>query len=65
LNTPQSFTADDPQQINVGMEVMHARFGKGKVIAVEGQWPDTRALVYFPGHGNKKLLLKFARLKIL
>ncbi len=61
----RSFTADDPQHISVGMEVFHARFGKGKVISVEGHWPDTRALVYFSDHGNKKLLLKFARLKIL
>jgi DNA helicase-2/ATP-dependent DNA helicase PcrA len=68
--TPQvpqetSFDADDPNDIVVGMEVMHARFGKGKVMSIEGRYPDAKATVFFQSHGNKQLLLRFAKLKIV
>lgn len=56
---------DPPGKIQSGMQVLHARFGKGKVINLEGVMPDTKATVYFPGEGQKQLLLKFARLKII
>lgn len=55
----------DTSGIQAGMEVIHERFGKGKVLLVEGKAPDTKATVFFPGVGNKQLLLKFARLEIV
>ena len=58
------FKPDDPHLIQVGMQVEHPRFGKGKVIHMEGESPNTRATVFFGEHGQKQLLLKFARLKI-
>ncbi len=51
--------------IQAGMEVEHERFGKGKVISLEGVGPNTKATVFFPGIGQKQLLLRFARLKIV
>lgn len=51
--------------IKVGTEVEHEKFGKGKVVQLEGQLPNTKATVYFPTHGKKQLLLKFAKLKVL
>src|SRR6185436_19272793 len=59
------FIADDPSQIVVGMEVEHQKFGTGKVIHLEGNFPDNKATVYFPAEGNKQLLLKYAKLKIV
>jgi DNA helicase-2/ATP-dependent DNA helicase PcrA len=53
------------EEIQVGMEVEHDRFGKGKVISLEGNGPNTKATVFFPGVGQKQLLLRFARLKIV
>ena len=47
--------------LKAGMEVSHERFGKGKVLKVEGD----KATVFFPNVGQKQLLLKFARLTIL
>jgi len=47
------------------MDVEHARFGKGKVVKLEGASPDTKATIFFPGSGKKVLLLKFAKLKVL
>lgn len=48
-----------------GAEVEHDRFGRGKVMAVEGTGPNVKATVFFAGFGQKQLLLKFAKLKIL
>ncbi|HQQ93471.1 MAG TPA: 3'-5' exonuclease [Bacteroidia bacterium] len=43
--------------------VLHEKFGKGRIIMLEGKWPDTKALIQFESAGNKSLLLKFARLR--
>jgi DNA helicase-2/ATP-dependent DNA helicase PcrA len=53
------------RDLQVGMEVQHERFGTGKVVNMEGSFPNTKATVIFPGVGQKQLLLKFAKLKIL
>jgi DNA helicase II / ATP-dependent DNA helicase PcrA len=53
------------EDIQPGMEVEHDRFGKGKVLSLEGNGPNKKATVFFPGIGQKQLLLRFARLKLL
>ena len=55
----------DTSGIQAGMEVEHARFGIGKVLIVEGNAGDIKATVFFQGFGNKHLLLKFAKLRIV
>jgi DNA helicase II / ATP-dependent DNA helicase PcrA len=52
------------EEIAVGQEVLHEKFGKGKVLVVEGNAPDLKATVFFPSAGQKQLLLKFAKLKV-
>lgn len=59
------FIADDPAAIQVGMEVEHQRFGFGKVLAMEGTAPDIKTTVFFKELGQKQLLLKFAKLRII
>jgi len=59
------FKADDPSGIQVGMKVEHIRFGSGKVLNLEGPEANRKATVFFQEHGQKQLLLKFARLKII
>ena len=54
-----------PVDLDIGNEVEHDRFGKGKVIQLDGQPPNTKATVFFPKVGQKQLLLKFAKLKVL
>lgn len=61
----ENFIPDDPQLIQVGMEVLHQRFGQGKVVGMEGKLPDLKATVEFENEGPKQLLLKYARLKIV
>lgn len=53
------------EEIQTGMSVLHDRFGIGKVLNVDGNPPDVKATVFFNGTGQKQLLLKFAKLKII
>jgi len=48
-----------------GMEVYHDRFGAGKILNVEGMGPSKKATVFFENIGNKQLLLKFAKLRLI
>lgn len=48
-----------------GTRVEHIRFGRGEVLKIEGIGPDTKAEIIFENGGLKKLLLRFARLKVL
>lgn len=51
--------------LTVGNIVSHLRFGKGKVLSIEGKGTDTKAEINFEHGGVKKLLLKFAKLDII
>lgn len=55
----------DMSEIEEGMEVEHERFGFGKVEKLEGTAPEIKATVSFSVAGNKTLLLKFAKLRIV
>ena len=59
------FEGDEPGKILPGMKVEHQRFGLGKVLQVEGMAPDVKATIFFHNAGQKQLLLKFAKLKIV
>jgi DNA helicase-2/ATP-dependent DNA helicase PcrA len=48
-----------------GTKVMHEKFGKGKVLRIEGSAPNEKATVFFPSAGQKQLLLKFAKLEVV
>jgi DNA helicase-2/ATP-dependent DNA helicase PcrA len=45
--------------------VEHNRFGKGKVTKIEGAGADKKAVIFFPHHGSKTVLLQFANLKVI
>lgn len=46
-----------------GQIIMHERFGKGKILNLEGAGADKKAEIHFDVGGIKKLLLRFAKLK--
>lgn len=63
---PEStFKSDDPTKLRAGMTILHERFGEGEIIQIEGVFPDSKASIVFDKSGQKQLLLKFAKLKIL
>ena len=64
VSTPSGSTLP-PGSVVVGTKVAHAKFGKGKVVNIEGDSPNEKATVFFPSVGQKQLLLKFAKLEIV
>lgn len=60
INTPSGTAAED---IEVGDQVRHDRFGIGTVIFLDGTDPQNiKAKVHFQNEGEKNLILKFAKL---
>ncbi len=48
-----------------GQEVEHATLGKGRVLEVSGRGERTRLIVAFHDAGTRKLMAKYAKLKVL
>lgn len=63
--TRQKSSSPNEQDIKVGYNVEHKTFGKGKVTHMEGSGADQKATIFFPHHGSKTILLRFANLEIL
>jgi DNA helicase-2/ATP-dependent DNA helicase PcrA len=61
----KAFIPDDVANLQIGTEVTHEKFGDGKVIFMEGNSIDRIATIFFPNFGEKKIMLKFAKLKII
>ena len=52
-------------ELITGARVWHETFGSGKIILTEGKGLDTRVTVFFPTHGQKKLVARLAKLRII
>jgi DNA helicase II / ATP-dependent DNA helicase PcrA len=66
VDTPVRATTAAPvtlADLAVGDRVKHERFGAGTVAAIEGEAPNTTAMIDFGDGGMKKLLLRFAKLE--
>lgn len=53
------------KQLRIGQHIEHERFGLGEVIRVEGGGDNAKATIRFQNAGEKQLLLRFARFKIV
>ena len=58
-------TPSSSQGLHEGNVIEHERFGIGNVLSVEGSGDNAKARIRFLNVGEKTLLLKFARYKIL
>lgn len=54
----------DLLDIRVGSDVIHAKFGDGVVLAMDGEGDKTEAIINFPSVGEKRLLLAWAPLSL-
>jgi DNA helicase-2/ATP-dependent DNA helicase PcrA len=59
------FTPSDTSNLQVGQKVEHAKFGFGEVIKMEGSTHNPVATVKFELNGEKKIMLNYARLRIV
>ena len=65
LATPVGNTKSVDPKLAEGAMVNHTRFGKGKVLKIEGVGNDKKAEILFEKGDVKKLLLRFAKLEVL
>ena len=63
--SPRPSVGSTPSGLQVGNIIEHERFGVGEVTKVEGAGDNCKATVKFRNAGEKQLLLKFARFKVI
>ena len=51
--------------VQQGQLIEHERFGLGEVLKVEGEGDNAKATIRFKNAGDKQLLLRFARFKVI
>lgn len=61
---PANFKPDDTAKLQSGEVVYHQRFGRGKVLNIEGAGDKRLAIILFDTDGEKRIVLKFAKLMI-
>lgn len=59
------FVASDTSQLQAGQKVEHQKFGFGTVSSVEGSAHNPVATIQFEKNGEKKIMLNYAKLRIL
>ncbi|OJU26057.1 MAG: ATP-dependent DNA helicase [Sphingobacteriales bacterium 41-5] len=59
------FQPSDISQLATGQRVEHQKFGFGEVIKIEGAAHNPMAFIKFDQNGEKKILLNYARLRIV
>jgi DNA helicase-2/ATP-dependent DNA helicase PcrA len=66
LGTPGRVPAVQPRKkpFGTGSTIEHSKYGRGTVLRKEGDGDDAKLTVSFPGHGLKKLIAKYAGIKI-
>ncbi|MCD6017769.1 MAG: family ATPase [Bacteroidetes bacterium] len=62
-NTPSDNSAN--ANLRIGSVVEHEKFGIGEITAIEGVYPEAKASIQFRNSGEKNLLLKYAKLKVV
>lgn len=62
-NTPADNSAN--ANLRVGSVVEHEKFGIGEITLIEGVYPNAKASIQFRDSGEKNLLLKYAKLKVV
>jgi DNA helicase II / ATP-dependent DNA helicase PcrA len=59
------FVASDTSNLQAGQKVEHQKFGFGEVLKMEGSAHNPVATVKFEHNGEKKIMLNYAKLRIL
>ena len=52
-------------QLRVGQRIEHNRFGFGKIVEITGGVADLKAKISFDDHGDKILILKYAKIRVV
>lgn len=61
----EDFVASDTSNLQTGQKVEHQKFGFGEVVKMEGAAHNPIATVKFEHNGEKKIMLNYAKLRIV
>ena len=61
----ENFVASDISNLQAGQKVEHQKFGFGEVMKMEGAAHNPIATIQFELNGEKKIMLNYAKLRIL
>lgn len=61
----ENFEPSDTSNLRVGNQVEHMKFGFGEVLKIEGSAHNPIATVNFDLNGEKKIMLNYAKLRIV
>jgi len=64
-NPGPDFVASDTSALQVGQKVEHQKFGFGEIVGMEGSEHNPIATVKFQYNGEKKIMLNYAKLRII
>ena len=63
-HTPSADFVPTPiMQLKAGQRIEHNRFGYGQIVEISGDITDLKAKIRFENHGEKILLLKYAKIR--
>jgi DNA helicase-2/ATP-dependent DNA helicase PcrA len=60
----ESSVTDKFPDIQKGVSVVHDQYGKGEVLAVSGKGMDKKAEIYFEEVGLKRIMLRYAKMRV-
>ena len=61
----ENFFPDSPDKFRAGQTITHDRFGRGKILEINGATVlESKARIVFEKYGEKILLLKYAKMRI-
>ena len=52
-------------QLKAGQRIEHNRFGFGRILEISGNVTDLKAKISFDDHGEKMLILKYAKIRVV
>ena len=58
-----NFVPQDLSNLQAGKVIEHNRFGRGKVLSIDGSGEKTRATIFFKDIGQKEIILKYAKMR--
>jgi DNA helicase-2/ATP-dependent DNA helicase PcrA len=66
VHTPDANFEPTPiLQLRAGQRIEHNRFGFGEILEISGNAADLKAKIAFDNHGEKLLLLKYAKIRVV
>jgi DNA helicase-2/ATP-dependent DNA helicase PcrA len=66
--TSMPYYEDESQEsepVRAGRWVMHASFGRGRIVSVDGKGENLKVTVDFENSGHKKILVKYGNLRLI